>query len=149
MLKLDNMHLIVDNNALIHFDLELRPSITIIEGDSGTGKTMLIDTIKDLQAAEQLTGRKYLDTDRNIQFLNFDTVNDLSAENTFYIIDNADILLTDKLSKAIIRNRFNSRFLIFGRRSYNLGLSPNYFGEFYDDNGVIRVKFEYSELGWW
>lgn len=133
----------------VRYDLELRGHITIITGDSATGKTLLINRIQELQVDERLNNFKHLDVDREIKILGIESEITSIVNGCFYIIDNADLVLDTTLRDDIMRNRFDSRFLIFGRSDYNLGLSPNYFGEFYNDSGVIKVHYDFSSKGWW
>lgn len=143
----DGDSIIVDGK--VKLDIELRGSVMIIMGNSATGKTLLYNTIADCLDAERLTGKKYISSALPFKLINFRSENIHIEDGFLYIIDNADIVIDKSISDAIMLHREHSRFIIFGRDSYNLDLSPNYFGELYQDGDTIRTKYKYSDRGWW
>ena len=123
--------------------LELRGKITIIDGNSGTGKTLLANEIYYLKKNDKrLTG---IDAD-NISLItsNEDSITD---EEVLYILDRADMFLDNEMCDRIC-DCSKARFLIFARGSYNLGVSPNYFGEFQKKEDVIYIVYDFNEK-WW
>lgn len=125
------------------YHIELRGKITIIDGNSGTGKSLLVTELYHLkESGKQLTG---VNTD-NIVFItsNQDSIVD---DKILYILDRADMFLDDEMCNKIC-DCSNARFLIFVRGSYNLGVSPNHFGRFEKNFDTISVVYDFNEK-WW
>ena len=89
-------------------------NITVLTGDSGTGKTASFSFIKECMALNP-----------NIMCLNYlDYQNDIasmikSANRKLIVIDNADVLLDDDIRKYIAVDDKN-QYLIIGRNPKNL-----------------------------
>lgn len=140
-----------DNNSILFirksghtFDLKLRKGITIIDGASATGKTLLFNDIKALKDLNpQTTGYDV----SNIELItrNSDIIDD---NKVLYIIDKAEHILNDEMCKSITKCKY-ARFLIFTRLAYNLYVSPNHFGEFENSDNIIRIKYAFDEKGWY
>lgn len=134
----------------VRFDLSLRYGITVIDGESSTGKSLLVNKVRKCLSADALSGSSYVDSNREIVCIDYTNFKEISIDgvNKFFIIDNADIVMSEEYISAIRNTVPDNLFLILGRGSYGLGLSPNYFGEFYDDNGVIRIRYDFNAKGW-
>ena len=52
-------HIIVQNNV-VRYEFDLRRNITIVRGDSGTGKTQLISMIEDYQRLNESSGIDFI-----------------------------------------------------------------------------------------
>lgn len=125
------------------YHLELRGKITIIDGDSGTGKTLLSNELSSLKESEtSLTGVDL----SNIILLKSDK-EDIIDDKILYIIDRADMILNDIMCDKIC-SCSKARFLIFARGSYNLGVSPNHFGRFQKSLNEVSIVYEFNER-WW
>lgn len=147
----DNNRLMLDYDN-ISFDLQLRSPITQVGGDSATGKTLLYNIISDLKKesasnwsspdSEDVSNIHLIDENKDL-----DTLFDIKG--MLVIIDRFDYVIEDR--KDIINHIATDRgnhYLIFARRGYQLNISPNYYGSFIMDEGVIRVNFRYSVKGW-
>lgn len=89
-------------------------NITILTGDSGTGKTAVFSFIRECMAVNpKLLCLNYLDYQKNIR----DLIE--QAEGRLIVIDNADILLDDDVRKCISLDGRN-QYLIIGRNPQNL-----------------------------
>ena len=89
-------------------------NITILMGDSGTGKTAAFSFIKECMAWNpDIVCLNYLDYQRNIG----DIIR--NAEKKLIVIDNADLLLDDDTRKYIALDDKN-QYLIMGRNPKNL-----------------------------
>lgn len=89
-------------------------NITILTGDSGTGKTAVFSFIRECMAVNpKLLCLNYLDYQKNIR----DLIE--QAEGRLIVIDNADILLDDDVRKCISLDDRN-QYLIIGRNPQNL-----------------------------
>lgn len=135
---------------LVKFDLNIRKYITQINGDSGTGKTLLVDCINTI-AINNETNDIEFDVSNIKLITNKKSISELKdASNCLIIIDRADLLLTDEITEFIYKDmdRGNT-YLIFGRKAHNFHLSPNYYGEFVKSaDGVLRINYKYSESSW-
>lgn len=139
-----------DSNSLLYtrksghtFNLKFCNGITIIDGMSASGKTLLFNDIKSLK-------------NLNFKIAEYDVSNIELIENSdvcikddkvLYIVDKAERILTDKLCSDIVSCKY-SRFLIFTRVSHNLHVSPNHFGEFNTVDGITNIKYLFNEKGW-
>ncbi len=95
-------------------DLNFTNNITILTGDSGTGKTVLFSFIKECMALNpNIMCLNYLDYQRDIASMI------KSAEKKLIVIDNADVLLDDDIRKHIAVDDKN-QYLIIGRNPKNL-----------------------------
>lgn len=89
-------------------------NITILMGDSGTGKTATFSFVKECMAVNpKILCLNYLDYQKNIKEIISNT------EGKLIVIDNADILLDDGARKYISLDDKN-QYLIIGRNPKNL-----------------------------
>lgn len=108
------------SDGRIYFDFKIREPITLVDGDSATGKTLFFKMYQKEVALEHID---------DVLFLNLSSMNTAEpliklTKNKLIIIDNADIVLTDKLALRLREDKYN-QYIIFGRdaRRYGLGLS--------------------------
>ena len=95
-------------------DFKFTNNITILTGDSGTGKTASYSFIKECMALNpDILCLNYLDYQKNIGEII------RNAEKKLIVIDNADILLDDDTRKYIALDDRN-QYLIIGRNPKNL-----------------------------
>lgn len=95
-------------------DFTFRNNITILMGDSGTGKTATFSFIRECMAVNpKILCLNYFDYQKDIKAL-------ISCEEgKLIVIDNADILLDDDTRKYISLDDKN-QYLIIGRNPKNL-----------------------------
>lgn len=95
-------------------DFTFTNNITILMGDSGTGKTAAFSFIRECMALNpEILCLNYLDYQKNIKDIISQT------EGKLIVIDNADILLDDDTRKYISLDDKN-QYLIIGRNPKNL-----------------------------
>ena len=95
-------------------DFIFQNNITLLMGNSGTGKTTVFDIIQEASLDdERILCINYLDKRKNLRYM-LET-----AEGKLIVIDNADLLLTDELRKFIAFDTKN-QYLIIGRNPSNL-----------------------------
>lgn len=95
-------------------EFEFTNNITMLTGDSGTGKTASFSFIKECMALNpDIICLNYLDYQKNIG----DIIR--NAEKKLIVIDNADILLDDDIRKYVALDDKN-QYLIIGRNPKNL-----------------------------
>lgn len=109
---------VMDHFSTIHtsfiVDFTFTNNITILTGDSGTGKTVTFSFIKECTAVNpDILCLNYLDYQKNIK----EIVS--KAEGKLIVIDNADVLLDDDTRKYISLDDKN-QYLIIGRNPKNL-----------------------------
>ena len=102
-------------NGII-FDLDLRGRIVLIDGNSGTGKTFLLNTIKNNQL-NPVSLRDNLESDLSdvvtIDVFTKDRINNIkNMSNKLIIIDNADIILNQDMANFISLDK-NNQYLIY------------------------------------
>ncbi len=110
--------LVMEHFTTIHtsfvVDFRFTNNITILTGDSGTGKTAAFSFIKECAALNpNIMCLNYLDYQKDIA----DMIQ--SAERKLIVIDNADVLLDDDIRKYIAIDDKN-QYLIIGRNPKNL-----------------------------
>lgn len=119
-------------------DFEFRNNITILTGDSGTGKTASFSFIKECMVLNpDIVCLNYLDYQKDIG----DIIR--NAEKKLIVIDNADILLNDDIRKYVALDDKN-QYLIMGRNPKNLfATKENLFelvSEKQGEQTVLRIK---------
>jgi predicted ATPase len=134
----------------ITFNLVIRTPITQITGESGTGKTFLVNHIKNVLASFRYNSDDGLNAiafdSTNIDTLTIDKLK--SVKGYLIVIDRCDLLLTDEKVIEFIKQDRNNHYLLFSRTALPLGLSPNYYGEFSLDGNTISIFYRFNEQGW-
>lgn len=110
--------LVMEHFSMVHtsyiVDFRFTNNITILTGDSGTGKTLVFSLIRECMAVNpKLLCINYLDYQSDIR----DMIS--RADGKLVVIDNADILLDDETRKYISLDG-NNQYLIIGRNPKNL-----------------------------
>ena len=81
------------------YDLVFDDRITLVGGDSGTGKTVLYEMLEDLRLTDEY---------KAIKLFNYKSDNLLESikqcRDSFIVIDNADIMIDDDIRKFINYN---------------------------------------------
>lgn len=135
------------------FRIELRGRITQIDGDSGSGKTLLCNVLKSIKSDIKYNNGIYDNYFNDIVVFNykenFGGIEDLlNLKDKLIVIDRADTLDFDcSLSRYISSDR-NNCYLILARGFINIGISPNCICELKSIDGIITTFYEFSEKGW-
>lgn len=119
------------------YDLVFEDRITLVGGDSGTGKTVLYEMLEDLRLTV-----KY----KAIELYNYKSDNLLESikqcKNNFIVIDNADILMNDEIRK-FINFEFSNQYMLFLRNCDGLNVSDMSFKVLrIDDHNRITLEEE-------
>lgn len=123
--------------APFSYDLEFDDRITLVGGDSGTGKTVLYEMLEDLRLTEPY---------REIKLFNYKS--DELAEalklcrNKFVVMDNADILLDDELRR-FINFEVTNQYMLFSRNCDGLNVSDRSFKVLQMDDDKITLCEEW------
>ena len=98
-------------------DFQMDNNITFIKGDSGVGKSAVFSFIEEL-AAEKKNIRcfNYLDVKSNYK------TSIKNSKEKLFVIDNADLLLDDKMREYIAHDK-NNQYIIIGRNPKGLLLN--------------------------
>ena len=116
-------------------DFTFQTNITILMGDSGTGKTAAFSFIRECMAINpQILCLNYLDYQKNIKGILSET------EGKLIVIDNADILLNDETRKYISLDDKN-QYLIIGRNPKNLFATKENLYELVSEKIGEQTKF--------
>ena len=130
----------------IKFNIQLRGQITIVNGSSASGKTLMCSRIKDIQKDKNNIAKKY--NSDNIFIVNDDNIDKLADQkHKLIIIDRADMLLSEK-EEQIINSDVYNRYLIFVRRPLNIEVSPNHFADLIKREQEISTQYEFNVKGW-
>lgn len=110
--------IVMDHFFTIHtafiVNFKFTNNITILMGDSGTGKTATFSFIRECMAIDsRILCLNYLDYQKDIMTIISNT------QGKLIVIDNADILLSDHIRKYISLDDKN-QYLIIGRNPKNL-----------------------------
>lgn len=120
-------------------DFTFTNNITILMGDSGTGKTAVFSFIRECMAINpKLLCLNYLDYQKDIQEII------KKAEGKLIVIDNADILLDDDTRKYISLDDKN-QYLIIGRNPKNLFATKENLFELESEKIGEQTKFTIKE----
>lgn len=116
-------------------DFIFQNNITILMGDSGTGKTAAFSFIRECMAINpKILCLNYLDYQKNIKDILSET------EGKLIVIDNADILLNDETRKYISLDDKN-QYLIIGRNPKNLFATRENLYELVSEKVGEQTKF--------
>ncbi len=131
------------------YDLHFKGDITIVTGNSGTGKTYLVDFIAKLKKALDKKSSKY--SADNIFILDIENLSKLKSQSgKLIIIDRADVLLQGKEWVVdFINHDLNNKYLIFARGNLGIEVSPNHYATFVNSDDCITLHYEFNEWGWY
>lgn len=104
-------------------DLKLDGNVTFITGNSGTGKSAVYSFLEEYAAEDKrIRCFNYLDHNKGYR------ASIRNSKGKLFVIDNADILLDDKMRQRIVVDSVN-QYIIIGRNPTGLLLSQD---EIYD-----------------
>ncbi|MCC2865949.1 ATP-binding protein [Anaerovorax odorimutans] len=116
-------------------DFEFTNNITILTGDSGTGKSAVFSFMQeDMIEEPRLLCMNYLDINKDIASMIKE------AEGKLIVIDNADLLLDNDLRKYIAFDEKN-QYLIIGRNPNNLMATQENLFELASEKKGDRTEF--------
>jgi ABC-type bacteriocin/lantibiotic exporter with double-glycine peptidase domain len=118
------------------YNLVFEDRITLVGGDSGTGKTVLYEILEDLRLTDEY---------KAIKLFNYKSDNLLEAikqcRNNFIVIDNADVLFDDNIRK-FVNFEFSNQYMLFLRNCDGLNVSDKSFKVLKIDNNRITLEEE-------
>ena len=120
----------------LSYDLMFDDRITLVGGDSGTGKTVLYEMLEDLRLTDEY---------KAIKLFNYKSDNLLElikqCRNSFIVIDNADILINNEVRR-FINFEFSNQYMLFLRNCDGLNVSDKSFKVLKLDNNRITLEEE-------
>lgn len=118
------------------YKLELTDRITLVRGDSATGRTYLYQILEDLRLTEEYQAIKLFN------YKSDDFHSELQAcRNKFIVIDNADTILDDT-DRTFINFDKSNQYLLFLRNCDGLNLSAESFTILRENNNQITLQRE-------
>lgn len=103
------------------YDLVFDDRITLVGGDSGTGKTVMYEVLEDLRLTDDY---------KDVKLFNYKSDNFLESvkkcRDSFIVIDNADILIDDDIRR-FINFEFSNQYMLFLRNCDGLNVSDKSF----------------------
>lgn len=131
--------IVMEHFATVHtsyvVDFTFTNNITILTGDSATGKSAAFSFMKECMAVNQdILCFNYLDYQKNIKEMI------RQVKNKLIVIDNADILLDDDTRKYISLDADN-QYLIIGRNPKNLFTTKENLFELVSQKKGERTEF--------
>ena len=138
------LYLSYSNKAI--FNLDIREPITVISGESASGKTLLVSCINDV--VQNIRLNQSGDTPNIIAFDKKFSITEVEElPYSLVVIDRADLILTEEDVKYIRKDNLH-HYLIYTRSFLDLDLTPNYFGEFKSKGKEIVIEYDFSEGCW-
>ena len=118
------------------YDLEFDDRITLVGGDSGTGKTVLYEMLEDMRLTDEY---------KSIKLFNYKSDNLIESikqcRDSFIVVDNADILINDEVRR-FINFEFSNQYMLFLRNCDGLNVSDKSFKVLKFDNNRITLEEE-------
>ena len=122
--------------APFFYELSFDDRITLVGGDSGTGKTVLYEMLEDLKLTDEYHAIKLFN------YKSEDLTENLKkCRNNFIVIDNADILIDDDIRK-FINFETSNQYMLFLRNCDGLNVSDKSFKELKMENNRITLEEE-------
>ena len=122
--------------APFSYELLFDDRITLVGGDSGTGKTVLYEMLEDLKLTDEYHA---------IKLFNYKSENILEnlekCRNNFIVIDNADILIDDDIRR-FINFESSNQYMLFLRNCDGLNVSDKSFKVLKMKNNRITLEEE-------
>jgi hypothetical protein len=133
------------------FDLYLRSSLVCVNGFTGSGKSYLYQVLQERKDGDIAKGLSTVYSD--MLLINYQTIDRLQiiledrgfveGKGQLIVIDNADIILPKKNNIAQRINRcWPNQYIVMTRGTSLIRPHPNSWAELYEENGVIRLRYE-------
>ena len=118
------------------YNLEFDDRITLVGGDSGTGKTVLYEMLEDLRLTDEYKAIKLF----NYKSDNFSESIE-QCRDSFIVVDNADNLINDEVRR-FINFEPSNQYMLFLRNCDGLNVSDKSFKVLKFDNNRITLEEE-------
>ena len=118
------------------YNLEFDDRITLVGGDSGTGKTVLYEMLEDLRLTDEYKAIKLF----NYKSDHFSESIE-KCRDSFIVVDNADNLIDDEVRR-FINFEPSNQYMLFLRNCDGLNVSNRSFKVLKFDNNRITLEEE-------
>lgn len=118
------------------YNLEFDDRITLVGGDSGTGKTVLYEMLEDLRLTDEYKAIKLF----NYKSDHFSESIE-KCRDSFIVVDNADNLMNDEVRR-FINFEPSNQYMLFLRNCDGLNVSNRSFKVLKFDNNRITLEEE-------
>lgn len=108
--------------APFSYDLTFDDRITLVGGDSGTGKTVLYEMLEDIRLTDEYKAIK-------------------QCRDSFIVVDNADCMINDDVRR-FINFELSNQYMLFLRNCDGLNVSDKSFKVLKFDNNRITLEEE-------
>ena len=108
--------------APFSYDLTFDDRITLVGGDSGTGKTVLYEMLEDIRLTDEYKAIK-------------------QCRDSFIVVDNADCMINDDVRR-FINFELSNQYMLFLRNCDGLNVSYKSFKVLKFDNNRITLEEE-------
>ena len=126
-------------------DLRFRGNKTILYGDSGTGKSLIVTLLSRIQSDTSWLALYNAD---NVLLINSNNRAEIyKANRRLIIIDKGERIITDSIVSKINSDRIN-RYLIMTRKSFGIDVSPNHYATLIRENNTLKLDYKFSVRGW-
>ena len=124
-------------------DLKLESNVTFITGDSGVGKSALYSFLEEYSSEDnRFRCINYIDHNKGYKTAI------KNSKGKLFVIDNADLLLTDNLRQYIVTD-IENQYIIIGRNPSGLFLSQDDINELDSTNEdgltIFRLKKAFGD----
>ena len=120
--------------APFSYDLTFDDRITLVGGDSGTGKTVLYEMLEDIRLTDEY---------KAIKLFNYKSEDFLEAikqcRDSFIVVDNADCMINDDVRR-FINFELSNQYMLFLRNCDGLNVSDKSFKVLKLDNNRITLE---------
>ena len=120
--------------APFSYDLTFDDRITLVGGDSGTGKTVLYEMLEDIRLTDEY---------KAIKLFNYKSDDFLEAikqcRDSFIVVDNADCMINDDVRR-FINFELSNQYMLFLRNCDGLNVSDKSFKVLKFDNNRITLE---------
>ncbi len=123
------------------YNLEFDDRITLVGGNSGTGKTVLYEMLEDLRLTNEYKAIKLF----NYKSDNFSESIE-QCRDSFIVVDNADNLINDEVRR-FINFEPSNQYMLFLRNCDGLNVSDKSFKVLKFDNNRITLEEELCIYG--
>lgn len=139
----------------VGFEIELRGYITILDGESNTGKSFLLKSLYLTYVDNPKSFEKY--KINSVFFFNYQSsIEDLiftikNKKGCLILIDNANcIFLGNKGKEAVnyINYDIYNQYLIVNRTGWTFNVTPNHYAKLKREGNKIVTTFDWSVSGW-
>lgn len=120
------------------YDLTFDDRITLVGGDSGTGKTVLYEILEDIRLTDEYKAIKLFNY-KSDDFL--EAIKQCRDSFSFIVIDNADCMINDDVRR-VINFELSNQYMLFLRNCDGLNVSDKSFKVLKFDNNRITLEEE-------